>query len=140
MEEQKLINQLVRKRGLYGIDVFSVDNPKNQNYRTIYQREYYKKVQKNQIKEKQKNIKIECKCGLSHDDTIESKKEHRRTKEHRFFKKHGYPKSEWKSKQQDRSEKVTCECLCEIQKWNLAKHMKTKRHFKLLEQKLEAEN
>lgn len=31
-----------------------------------------------------------------------------------------------------RSQKITCECGCEITKWNLSRHIKSQKHIKLL--------
>ena len=126
------VKKLERKKGRLGIDVFELDNSNNKTYTELYRKEYYDKVIKLKNEQKKHNTLVTCPCGIQHNMTVESKREHRNTKEHRFFHKHGYPISEKKSK--DWREKYTCDvCHCQIQLWNKHNHNKTMKHRRNLE-------
>ena len=141
MTENKENFRLVKKNGRLNINVFELDNEKNQTYKTLYQKEYYHAKIKDITRERKMNEFVTCKCGVTHNKTMESKKEHTRSKEHKYFLRNKKPITEKKYKPKpDRSVPMVCECGVYVQKWNIFKHLKTKKHNQRLEDLKEIKN
>ena len=75
------------------------------------------------------------------DKILEYQQKYREANRDKIKERNQKYREENKDKIKEKSlEKVKCECGCEVNKWVLLRHQKTKKHIKLMEIKTENEN